>query len=80
MHASLSPIQVVGRQAEALGDGESWPVDLPCDGGIIHAIDTVLVPGAAAEAADAAESGPQVSSAEEEAKRAWLARQQDSSS
>mmetsp|Transcript_8297 Transcript_8297/g.17121 ORF Transcript_8297/g.17121 Transcript_8297/m.17121 type:complete len:195 (+) Transcript_8297:100-684(+) len=37
---------VIGLQSEGASKSGSWPANVECDNGIIHAIDTVLVPGA----------------------------------
>jgi len=37
---------VIGLQSEGASKGMNWPADVACDNGVIHAIDTVLVPGA----------------------------------
>merc|ERR1712071_342949 len=37
---------VIGLKSEGASKGMNWPADVACDNGVIHAIDTVLVPGA----------------------------------
>ena len=37
---------IVGLQSEGPSKSSSWPANVECDNGMIHAIDTVLVPGA----------------------------------
>ena len=35
-----------GLSSEGASKSGSWPADVKCDNGMIHGIDTVLVPGA----------------------------------
>ena len=47
--SSLSPwldYAIIGLKSEGPSKSSNWPADVECDNGIIHAIDTVLVPGA----------------------------------
>ena len=37
---------IIGLKSEGPSKSSNWPSDVECDNGIIHAIDTVLVPGA----------------------------------
>jgi len=37
---------IVGLKSEGPSKSSSWPSDVACDNGVIHSIDTVLVPGA----------------------------------
>merc|ERR1712003_233471 len=37
---------VIGLKSEGASKSTNWPADIDCDNGVIHAIDTVLVPGA----------------------------------
>merc|ERR1712222_19212 len=37
---------IVGLKSEGPSKGSNWPADVEADNGIIHGIDTVLVPGA----------------------------------
>ena len=37
---------IIGLKSEGPSKSSNWPADVECDNGIIHAIDTVLVPGA----------------------------------
>merc|ERR1719491_1131971 len=37
---------VIGLKSEGASKSSNWPADVACDNGVIHAIDTVLVPGA----------------------------------
>merc|ERR1711884_833770 len=37
---------IVGLKSEGPSKSSNWPADVECDNGVIHAIDTVLVPGA----------------------------------
>jgi len=37
---------IVGLKSEGPSKSSNWPSDVACDNGLIHAIDTVLVPGA----------------------------------
>ena len=37
---------IIGLKSEGPSKSSNWPADIACDNGIIHAIDTVLVPGA----------------------------------
>jgi hypothetical protein len=37
---------IIGLSSEGASKSSSWPADVACDNGVIHAIDTVLVPGA----------------------------------
>ena len=37
---------IIGLKSEGPSKSASWPSDIACDNGVIHAIDTVLVPGA----------------------------------
>jgi hypothetical protein len=37
---------IIGLQSEGASKSASWPADVACDNGVIHAIDTILVPGA----------------------------------
>ena len=37
---------VIGLKSEGASKSQNWPADVACDNGVIHAIDTVLVPGA----------------------------------
>ena len=37
---------IIGLKSEGPSKSSSWPSDIACDNGVIHAIDTVLVPGA----------------------------------
>jgi len=37
---------IIGLQSEGASKSASWPADVQCDNGVIHGIDTVLVPGA----------------------------------
>ena len=37
---------IVGLQSEGPSKSSNWPADVQADNGVIHAIDTVLVPGA----------------------------------
>merc|ERR1712029_1067932 len=36
----------IGLKSEGPSKSSNWPADVECDNGVIHAIDTVLVPGA----------------------------------
>ena len=37
---------IIGLKSEGPSKSSNWPADVQCDNGVIHAIDTVLVPGA----------------------------------
>ena len=37
---------IIGLKSEGPSKSSNWPADIACDNGVIHAIDTVLVPGA----------------------------------
>merc|ERR1719258_1027140 len=37
---------IIGLKSEGPSKSSNWPSDVACDNGVIHAIDTVLVPGA----------------------------------
>ena len=37
---------VIGLKSEGASKSTNWPSDVPCDNGVIHAVDTILVPGA----------------------------------
>merc|ERR1712232_1198398 len=37
---------IVGLKSEGPSKSSNWPADVECDNGVIHAIDTILVPGA----------------------------------
>merc|ERR1712182_185642 len=37
---------IIGLKSEGPSKSSNWPADVACDNGVIHAIDTVLVPGA----------------------------------
>ena len=37
---------IIGLKSEGASKSGSWPADVKCDNGMIHGIDTVLVPGA----------------------------------
>ena len=37
---------IIGLKSEGPSKSSNWPADVGCDNGVIHAIDTVLVPGA----------------------------------
>jgi len=37
---------IIGLKSEGASKSASWPADVACDNGLIHGIDTVLVPGA----------------------------------
>ena len=37
---------IIGLKSEGPSKSSNWPADIECDNGVIHAIDTVLVPGA----------------------------------
>ena len=37
---------IIGLKSEGPSTSSTWPADIECDNGVIHAIDTVLVPGA----------------------------------
>merc|ERR1711861_60862 len=37
---------IIGLKSEGPSKSSNWPSDVECDNGVIHAIDTVLVPGA----------------------------------
>ena len=37
---------IIGLKSEGPSKSSNWPADVECDNGVIHAIDTVLVPGA----------------------------------
>merc|ERR1712094_116181 len=37
---------IIGLKSEGPSKSSNWPSDVQCDNGVIHAIDTVLVPGA----------------------------------
>jgi len=37
---------IIGLKSEGPSKSSNWPADVACDNGIIHGIDTVLVPGA----------------------------------
>ena len=63
-----------------VGLGSSWPADVACSNGIIHAIDVVLVPGAYqdedARIAALTSAADAAAQAEAAAKAAYLARQE----
>ena len=37
---------IIGLKSEGPSKSSNWPADVECDNGLIHAIDSVLVPGA----------------------------------
>ena len=36
---------IIGLKSEGPSKSSNWPADVACDNGVIHAIDTILVPG-----------------------------------
>jgi len=48
---------IIGMGPSGAATGESYPIDVACDNGLIHAIDVVLVPGWTNAGADAGMGG-----------------------
>jgi len=40
---------IIGLKSEGPSKSSNWPADVKCDNGMIHAIDTILIPGAYAD-------------------------------